>query len=150
MDANKASLRGSLTRGFERHRKRHFLDAAMAATALVSMADEEERLSEQLALDFVLERVEELNLFDPHKAVDLHRRFANAIRDYRESGEAKAFSALSRFAGDSAVGSLLVRISLAIARADSECSAPERRMISEICTALKVSESEFVRPQPAR
>ena len=45
-------------------RHRPFLEAVMAAAALVSMADDEVRLSEQLALDEVFGRIRTRNAFD--------------------------------------------------------------------------------------
>ena len=75
------TLRKGLTDALARRRDRPLLEAAMAASALVAMADREVRLSEQLALDHVLERIERLSVFDPHTAVDLHKRYAEELRD---------------------------------------------------------------------
>ena len=44
-------------REFERFRHRRFLEASMAACALISMADRRVSLSEQVALDDCLEQV---------------------------------------------------------------------------------------------
>ena len=51
----------------------------MAAGALVAMADGEVKFSEMSALDDLLENVRELQIYDPHVAVDLCRRYVEAI-----------------------------------------------------------------------
>ena len=72
----------------------------MAAGALVAMADGEVKFSEMSALDDLLENVRELQIYDPHVAVDLCRRYVEAIAADVETGNAKALEAVGRIAGD--------------------------------------------------
>lgn len=129
-------------RELERFRHRRFLEASMATCALISMADRRVSLSEQVALDDCLEQVAELRVFDPHKAVDLHRSFVGDMQRNPVIGKRRALAALARFSGDSSTAALLVRLSVAIACAGGGCSDAEREVLAEICGALGVSQDE--------
>ena len=73
------TAKAALAREHERLRNRSFLEATMAASALVAMADGEVKFSELSALDDLLENVRELQVYDPHVAVDLCRDYVEAI-----------------------------------------------------------------------
>ncbi|MEK9644418.1 MAG: hypothetical protein VW547_02635 [Alphaproteobacteria bacterium] len=66
------TARETLRRGLARFPNRAFLDAVMAAAALVATADGEVTFSELSKLDDVLENVQDLQIYDPHVAVDLY------------------------------------------------------------------------------
>ena len=82
-----------------RFRNRHFLEAAMAASALLALADEEVLISERLALDYVLKNVGELKIFDVYKAVDMFRDHVEAIQRDNVAGRERVSKALARFSG---------------------------------------------------
>lgn len=75
------TARETLRNGLSRIKNRQFLDATMAASALVATADGEVTFSELSALDTMLETVRDLQIYDPHIAVDIYRDFADAIAD---------------------------------------------------------------------
>ncbi len=144
------SLRDELRLEVRRFRDRHFLDAAMGASALVAMADDEVQLSEQIAVDYVLENVERLQVFDVHRAVERHRSYVNALRSDRDAARNEILAALARFSGDREAAKLLVRVSLAVAKADSDFSSAEKRVVSDICRALGIAETDAVSESGAR
>lgn len=132
------TARATLRLGLSRFRNRQFLEATMAAAALVATADGEVTFSEMSALDDLLENVRDLNIYDPHVAVDVYRDYADAIRSEGESARRDALNAVSRIAGDHDACDLLIRVAVAISKADGELSAPEARAISDLCGALGV------------
>ena len=75
-----------LKQELERHRRRPFLEAAMAACALIASADDEVSFSERARMDAVLESLAELRIFDPHQAVDLFNARIEALQADREAG----------------------------------------------------------------
>ena len=117
----------------------------MAAAALVSTADHHTRLSEQIALDHLLERLEKLRIFDPHKAVDLHRRFAEAIEADRELGYRKAVKAVSSFRGVENDALLILYVAASIARANFERPQAERAVLFELQKRLGLPAESFDR-----
>jgi tellurite resistance protein len=126
-------------------RNRAFLDAAMAAAALVSGADAQVRLSEQLALDEVLGRIDKLQVFEPNTAVDLHRRFVEQLEADADKGRRSALDAVRDFHGDPNDRLLILYVGAVIARADHELSAPEEAVLGEICDALGLPAQESLR-----
>lgn len=138
-DALKQSVHDLL----ERHRQQPFLEAAMAACALVAMADGEVSLSEQSRLDDVLEAIDRLSLFDVHEAVDLFNGYADAIRRDPPKGRRDALDAVGRMADDPQAGDLLVKMGLAVSRADGGCAASERDQIVAICSRLGLDLADY-------
>jgi tellurite resistance protein TerB len=133
------TLRGEL----QRLRTRRFLDAAMAATAYLALADEKVKFSERLALDYILENMNELKIFDVHKAVDLFRDYAEAIQDNRRNGRDQVFRAVSKFACDQDSATLLLKACLFIAKADGVLNEKESAALEELCGLLRVSSSDL-------
>ena len=135
-----ASLIRSAKAAFERERERFknrpFLEATMAASALVAMADGEVKFSELSALDDLLENVHELQVYDPHVAVDLCRDHIDAIAADAEAGRATALEAVGRIAGDEEASRLVVQMCLVISRSDGEFSENEADAMRDLCAAL--------------
>ena len=121
-----------------RHRQRPFLEAAMAACALIASADGEVSFSERTRMDAVLESLAELRVFDPHEAVDLFNARVEALQVDREAGRAAAFEAIRRGAAAAGAAELLVRICVAISLADGKYVPHERAMLGLICAALNL------------
>lgn len=122
-----------------RHRRRPFLEAAMAACALIAAADDEVSFSERARMDAVLEGLAELRIFDPHVAVDLFNARVEALQADRETGQAAAFEAIRRGAAGEGAAELLVRICVAMSLADGAFVPHERAMLGLICAALNMS-----------
>ena len=120
----------------QRIRGRRFLDAAMAAAALVSTADEDVRLSEQFALDRLFERMEQLRIFDPRAGIELHRRHVERIMAESGSGRRDAIDSVASFRGDEDRRLLILCVGATVARADGDLSAPERQALADISSAL--------------
>ncbi len=130
--------------GFARFKDRRFLEASMAASALVAMADAHVHLSEQLAVDRVLENIERLNVFDPRKAIDLHRQFVQAMRANSGEGQDWALEVIGRFRGNEEAADLLIRIARYTAQADQHLSGSELMAIRRLCRELGVDPEPYM------
>ena len=108
----------------------------MAASAHIAMADGEVKFSELSALDDLLESVGELQIYDPHVAVDLCRGYVEAITADVETGKAKALEAVGRIAGDDEAARLVVQMCLVISHSDGEFSESEVDAVRDLCAAL--------------
>lgn len=133
------TARETLRNSLSRFRNRQFLDATMAATALVATADGEVTFSELSALDAVLESVQDLQIYDPHIAVDIYKDFADAIANDPEAGRRDAMMAVKKIAGNHDAADLVIRVAVAISKADGELTADERGTINELCAELGVT-----------
>jgi tellurite resistance protein len=142
------AARASLAEKIERHRNKPFLEAMMSATALLAHADREVVLSHRLALDFILENVKELKVFDVHQAVDLFREFGKEVqRDFNQAKD-KVLETVAKFSGDQQKAMLLVRASILIAKADGDFSKPEQKIIDELCRVLCLESEKVCRFEP--
>ena len=122
----------------ERLRNKKFLEASMAASALVATADGEVSFSERSAVDSILASVEALQVFDVHDAVDLFSDFVEAICQDPAKGRTSALAAVSAVSGDDEAAELVVRIGCAISRADGAFTESEKAQVAEIATSLGI------------
>jgi chromosome partitioning protein len=122
--------------GAARTRHRAFLDAAMGSAALVAVADGPVTLAERHMLDQVLESIEMLRAFEVHEAVEVFNDHVAAIRDDPVGGRAKALRAIAALANDESAAPLLLRIAVALGRADGAPSPPARDEIAVLTAAL--------------
>jgi len=136
-------LSGSLFSAGGRTRERAFLDAAMAASALVATADGDVTFAERSCLDDMLASVEPLKAHDVHDAADLFRIFAETILAHPEEGRARALKAVQCVDGDDETSRLLMRISCAMARANGSYSRPGKTQIRKIAMTLGQCDPEL-------
>lgn len=121
-----------------------FLEATMAGVALITLADNDERLAELVARDRILVRLAELKTFDPKQAVAVYESYTEKLRQNRVEGERAALNVLARRARGGEDTKVLVRAFLNIANADQQFTDAERRLFHRICLALDVSAEEFL------
>ncbi len=131
-------LRDPIFGGAQRARNKSFLEAAMAAAALVAVAGGAVSFAKRHALDEVLDTVEALKEFDVHAAIHLFDDFAQAIRDESERGRSKAIAAVKELNGQEEQAALVARIAGAIARAEGGVTSEARDRVKDICDALGV------------
>ena len=122
---------------------RPFLDATMAACAMIAQADGTVSFSESHRLDEILVNLEELKIFDPHEAVDLFKDYVDAIVEDPETGRNTVFKAIARIKDEANAAPLLVRICLSISFADGEFHPAERERVVEICELLGLEAKNF-------
>ena len=135
--------RNLMARHSERIRGGQFLDAVMAAGALVANADGEVSLPELLSRDAVLERVDALQAFDSSVAVRSFESFVADIAADPKAGSERALAAVSRFGNDAEAAQVLLRAAVAIAKADAQFSTEEQRTVARLCEALGMEEMDL-------
>jgi tellurite resistance protein TerB len=141
--------RKSLAEKVKRHRNKPFLEAMMAATALLALADEEIVFSERLALDYILENVKELKIFDVHQAVNLFRDYGKELQKDFNKAKAKVLEAVGKFSEDQQKATLLVRAAILMAKADGGFNEPEQKVVDELCRVLCLESEKVCTFEPA-
>lgn len=131
-------LRAQLRHYFARRQRRPLLEASMAGAALVAMADGKLSFSEASRVDQIVERVKELDAFDPHEVADYFQDIVDAIETDPEAGRRRAHAAIAAVAGDPEAVALLVRICVAMSRADGRVDPAEAAEIEAICGLLGI------------
>jgi len=122
----------------ERHQNRPFLNAAMAACALMSSSGGEITFSQRIRVDQILETLEKLQIFDPHEAVDLFNDYTWAILEDPKAGHARALAAVQKCTADQDTAGLLIRICMAVAHADGEQKLSQQIELVMLCSLLQV------------
>lgn len=122
----------------ERHHNQPFLEATMAACAMVATDDGQVSFSESVRVDQILETLDALKVFDPHEGVNLFRDYCDKILEKPKEGHAIAVTALDAVRGDEEKSSLLIRICLAVAEADGKASLVDRIEIVSICNRIGI------------
>lgn len=126
----------ALKRELARYRQRPFLDALMAGCALVATADGAISLSERSRVDRIVESLRELDIFDPHEAVNRFNEYAEDIAADAERGRRDILLAIGEHAGDEGHARLLLRACIAVSLADDDLRPEEHARIADICDAL--------------
>ena len=122
----------------ERHKNRPFLNASMAACALVAASDGSVSLGERVRVDQIFARLNALRVFDPHEAVDAFNEFAQEILRSPREGRAQALKAVEAMAGDSERAELVIRVCLALSEAGGDRSLVDQIEIVTLCSMLGV------------
>lgn len=130
------SILDGLNERIARHRNHDFLNAAMAASALVTQADGKITLSERYRIDAILARLERLRIYDPPKVAQILNGFLIELRDSPEAARGVLLRKLGRIAEDRKAAELIVRIALSVCRSDGGFSASKRARFAEICAVL--------------
>jgi len=142
------AARASIAEKVKRHRNKPFLEAMMGATALLALADKEIVLSQRLALDFILENVKELKVFDVHQAVNLFREYSKEVQQDFNKAREKVLKTVAKFSGDQEKAALLVRACILIAKADGDFSEPEQKVVDELCRVLCLESAKVCQFEP--
>jgi tellurite resistance protein TerB len=126
----------------ERYRNRPFLKAAMAACALVAVADGKVSFSQRVRIDQILETLDKLKVYDPHEGVDLFNEFVDQILASPKTGHAKAVEAVQSVAKNKDTARMLIRLCLAVSETNCKISTVEQVEIVSLCTLLGIDPSE--------
>lgn len=137
-------LRDAVREKVEQHRNRGFMEAAMAAAALVASADGTVSFAERIALDRLLEGCRDLAIFDPHEAVDFFNdRVSEIASDPLEGRRACLEHIAAMKDAEPGHAELVVRVALALSGADGNYSDEELIQVIAICDILKLDPQQF-------
>ncbi len=131
-------LRAQLAGQVQRYRNRPLLKGAMAASALVAIADGSVSFGQRVRVDQILETLEALQVFDPHEGVNLFNAYTEAILAAPRNGRAQALKAIQTVAGDPATAALIIRICVAVASVGRRMQLVEKVEVLSLCSLLGV------------
>ena len=91
----------------------------------------------------ILETIQELNIYDAHDAMDLYRDYLDELRDDPGATRDKIMQAVGRIEDNQHAARLLIRVCVAIGKADEDFSEPEKAVIMELCQRLALDSREL-------
>ena len=134
---------GELKTEAMKYKNKDFLNAAMAGSALVAMADGNVSAEEKQKMIKFIESNDALSIFPTSDVIKSFQDFVNQLEFDKDIGEAKAFQALGKMKSNVEASRLLVRMIIAVASADGNFDANEKVVASKIAKELNISPSEF-------
>src|SRR5260370_32561634 len=129
----------------ERYQNKPFLKAAMAVCALTALADGRVSLSGRYRIDAIIETMERLRIYDPHKAVAILDEFLDELRSDRERAAAVLEQKIGRYAADYKSARTLLRIAYLVLTADGAISPAKMSAFGAISMSVGVEPKEIWR-----
>jgi tellurium resistance protein TerD len=120
------------------------LEAIVAGSALVAMADGHVDESEREKVISYFRNSEELRVFEITQVSSRFNHFVQQIQRDPMIGRAEALRVVGKMRPKPEAARLLVRICCAIGYADGEFSDVEKHVVADICRELNLSLSEFI------
>lgn len=111
---------------------------------MVAIADGRVTLAERGRVDQILEAIDRLRLFDVHDSVDIFNDFVDAVVKNEVSGRRRALAAIQEMRHDAGDAVLVVKIAIAVSRADGEFVESERAQCAEIARVLGLDVTDYL------
>lgn len=124
-------------------KNKEFLEAAMAGSALIAMADGKISSEEKQKMIKFIENHDALSIFTTSDVIKAFQDFVGQIEFDKDIGEAKAFLALGKMKSNVEAGRLLVRMIIAIASSDGDFDVQEQAVAAKIAKELALNPAEF-------
>jgi tellurite resistance protein TerB len=124
-------------------KNKDFLNAAMAGSALIAMADGSISSEEKQKMIKFIESNDALSIFTTSDVIKAFQDFVGQLEFDKDIGEAKAYEALGKMKSNAQAARLLVRMIIAIASSDGNFDASEKRVASKIAKELAIDPAEF-------
>ncbi len=124
-------------------KNKEFLEAAMAGSALIAMADGKISSEEKQKMIKFIETHDALSIFTTSDVIKAFQDFVGQIEFDKDIGEAKAFLALGKMKTNAEAGRLLIRMMIAIASSDGDFDAQEQVVAAKIAKELALNPAEF-------
>ena len=127
----------------ERHHNRPFLEAAMAACALVATARGHITFAHRTRIDQILETLDTLKVFDPHEGVEIFNVHAEQILEHPRDGRKRALRVIRRATKNPDTSRLLVQLCLAVSEMNDDTSLADQIEIVMLCDQIGVDSAEL-------
>lgn len=124
-------------------KNKDFLNATMAGSALIAMADGVISPEEKQKMIKFIENHDALSIFSTTDVVNAFQTYVNQLQFDKDIGEAKAFEALKKMESNTTAARLIIRMVISIAGSDGDFDEHEKAMALRIAKELSLDPSEF-------
>jgi tellurite resistance protein TerB len=124
-------------------KNKDFLNATMAGSALIAMADGTITPEEKQKMIKFIESHDALSIFTTIDVVNAFQNFVGQLQFDKDIGEAKAFEALKKMQSNTAAARLIIRMVISIAGSDGNFDEHEKKMATRIAKELGLDPTEF-------
>jgi tellurite resistance protein TerB len=124
-------------------KNKDFLNAAMAGSALIAMADGSISSEEKQKMIKFIENNDALSVFTTNDVIKAFQDFVGQIEFDKDIGEAKAYQALAKMKSNDEAARLLIRMIISIGSSDGNFDADEKKIAAKIAKELGLNPVEF-------
>ncbi|MGZ5576005.1 MAG: tellurite resistance TerB family protein [Methylobacter sp.] len=124
-------------------KNKDFLNAAMAGSALITMADGSVSSEEKQKMIKFIESNDALSIFPTSDVIKAFQNFVSQLEFDKHIGEAKAYEALGKMKSNEQASRLLVRMIIGIASSDGTFDFDEKKVAARIANELGIDPAEF-------
>lgn len=124
-------------------KNKDFLNAAMAGSALVAMADGSISSEEKQKMIKFIESNDALSIFTTSDVIKAFQDFVGQLEFDKDIGEAKAYQAIGKMKSNTEASRLLIRMIISIASSDGLFDNDEKKVAVKIARELALDPSEF-------
>ena len=124
-------------------KNKDFLNAAMAGSALIAMADGSISASEKQKMIKFIESNDALSIFTTSDVIKAFQDYVGQLEFDKDIGEAKAYQAIGKIKSNIEASRLLVRMIISIASSDGNFDADEKKIAAKIAKELAINPAEF-------
>jgi tellurite resistance protein TerB len=126
-----------------KYKNKDFLNAAMAGSALIAMADGSISSEEKQKMIRFIEHDDSLSVFSTKDVIAAFQDFVGQIEFDQDIGSAAAYKAIAKMKSDSDAARLLIRMIISIGSADGVFDADEKKIAGKIARELNLNPAEF-------
>ena len=124
-------------------KNKDFLNAAMAGSALITMADGSVSSEEKQKMVRFIESNDALSIFTTSDVIKAFQDFIGQLEFDKDIGEAKAYEALGKMKSNAQASRLLIRMIIGIASSDGVFDFDEKKVAVRIAKELGLDPAEF-------
>ena len=124
-------------------KNKDFLNAAMAGSALVAMADGSISSGEKQKMIKFIESNDALSIFTTSDVIKAFQDFVGQLEFDKDIGEAKAYQAIGKMKSNTEASRLLILMIISIASSDGLFDNDEKKVAVKIAKELGLDPSEF-------
>ena len=122
----------------EKEQNRPFLEAAMAACAMVSASEGQVSFADRIRVDQIMDTLTQMKVFSPQEGVDLFNHYTAMILASPKAGRESALSTIRAVTSDLETAELLIDLCLAVSLSDGVTSLVEHIEIVSLCGLIGV------------
>lgn len=123
----------------KKFKNKEFLNAAMAGSVLVAVADGSVSSEEKQKMIRFIKANKALQVFDSKKVIETFNQYLDVVEFDMDAGRAECFDAIAKLKGKEDQARLVVRMVIAIGESDGDFDQDERRVVEEISKEMNVS-----------
>lgn len=124
-------------------KNKDFLNAAMAGSALIAMADGSISAEEKQKMIKFIEHNDSLSVFTTSDVIKAFQDFVGQMEFDKDIGESKAYQALAKMKSNNEAARLLIRMIISIAASDGNFDKDEKKIAVKIAQELGLNPAEF-------